>query len=161
MLDTSTLNPKAQLLAQAMLERFADWGRWARPYGPEDDPAADPESVSFEVPSPTHHSHSLRILLRGNSVEVHYDDGSPPGAAEKLFVFETGEEGSAFAAVVAFVADVVDERVVVGRERLSRLTQLLRGRDCADLPRFFHREELSGRVRRKLTSVVSWRGTYA
>ena len=45
-----------------------------------------PEDCWFGVIPPRHPTHRLYVAALGNSVEVRYDDGEPPGPAERTLV---------------------------------------------------------------------------
>ena len=57
---------------------------------------------SFSIAPPACPSHRLYIVTRGNSVEVRYDDGQPPGPAEKLFVELDRNPAEVAESVIAF-----------------------------------------------------------
>jgi hypothetical protein len=159
--ETDQLNATAQQLFNGIQSRYPAWASYARAYGPDEDPCAEPGSVCFEVPSPAHDGeHLLGIYLRGNTIEIAYEDNRPPGPAEMQFVFLDPDKTEPLEAALAFVADIMNDRVVVGRQRLPALVRLFRGRACADVPRCLRWEHLTEQERRKLWSIASWTGFY-
>jgi hypothetical protein len=93
-------------------------------------------------------------------VQVDYDDGEPPGAAEKCFFFETSDDDENVEAIMGFVEEIVSERILIVRERLSRIWRWVHGHDCDSLLRFKDRSDPILSTRRRLKSTYSWRGTY-
>jgi hypothetical protein len=158
-LETDGLNSTARLLMESVLRRYPAWASFASGYGPEEDAEAEPGSVCFEVPSPAHGGrHRLRIYLRGNTIEIAYHDDRPPGPAEAQFVFSERDKREAIESALDFVSEIINDRVVVGREILPALWRLLRGRACEDLPRFLCLGAITKRERRRLRRIVSWTG---
>lgn len=155
------LNESAQVLVAELSAALPDWARFLVDYGPQDDPQAAPGSIQLTVLPPAHPGHTLRVLLRGNTVEVVYDDARPPGPAEQVFAFNRPHVRDAARAVVAFVQEVIAERVVVVREPLGWVTRLLRGRQLKDVPWFRRREEVQAAAANRYPVVYSWRGTYS
>ncbi len=117
----------------------------------EDD---DLSGLCAVIAVPGSSEHVLRFRSEPNSVEVGYDDALPPGPAERLFVFEPHELEDALAhGVVAFVQELVNEEVLVVRERLflaGSRSQL----------RFRRRSELSRRAIARSLAIYSWGRTF-
>ena len=106
--------------------------------------------------SPAYHNHELSVVTRGNSVEVRYDNGEPPGPAETLFVdLDKDPEGVA-QDVNKFVGDVITGRVVVVREPLGIFSRWLR-RDRRSLARFQSAEDVQRAAANRYSAVYSWR----
>jgi len=158
MVKRGHLNDSAKVLVEELLAAFPSWDQFLSDYGPADDTDAEPGSVQLAVPIPVYQDHTLRILLRGNSVEIAYDDARPPGPAEKLFIFEPPELRPAARAIADFLQQLLAEEIVVVREPLGFLGRLLR-RDCTDLAWFRGAQELAATSARRYTKVYSWRGT--
>lgn len=118
------------------------------------------DEIWATIAVPGRRRHVLRFRVQSNWLEVHYDDKLPPGAAEQGFGFESHKADDAVDAVEAFMRDLVEERILVFRERLSGFWRLLRGQDCESLPGFITREKLLGRIRKNLHVVYSWKGSY-
>jgi len=98
--------------------RRRSWPVTASPYGPEEDREAEAGSVRLELAVPGHDAHRIRVLQRGNTIEVAYHDGQPPGPAEAQYVFAAGEERGAIGEAFDFVDGVLSGRVLAVREPL-------------------------------------------
>lgn len=109
-------NDTARLVLEEAARRA--WAATSYPYGPDQDREAERGSVRLEVSVPGLGSHRIDVLQRGNTIEVAYTDGSPPGPAESQFVFGRGEEAGAIHAAADFVDDLRSGRVVAVREPL-------------------------------------------
>jgi hypothetical protein len=94
--------------------------------------------------------------VSADEVQIHYYDGEPPGAAERLFTWDESDAVSALEEIARFVEDLLTARIVVVRERLPRFLSWLRGRDCDSLPWFVHTEELGQWKPHKIKAVYSW-----
>jgi len=127
---TMDLNPIAKILVNGAERR--SWPAKPLPYGPEEDYEAEVGSVQFEIPMPGQDSHRIRVLQRGNTIEIAYDDGLPPGPAEAQYVFKPGEEAGAIGEAFDFVDEILVGRVLAVREPLAWWVRLLvRGSDTA------------------------------
>jgi len=143
----------ARVLAAGIRAAFPGWDSAIHGHGPSDD-SGDLEIVT--VTPPAHPAHRLDVVLRGHSVEVRYHDTQPPGPAEKLFVdFEHNPE-AASNAVVAFLRDLTEGRVVVARRRLGLPTRLLRGDHCESLAEFHSVREVASAEAGRFTAVFRW-----
>lgn len=144
----------AELLVCHLLERFPDWVDPDREF----EQGAEWRDVSgYRV---SHHpGHVLRLLISTTRVQVDYDDGEPPGAAEMCFL-ETSDDDENIETVVEFVEEIVSEHKLIVRERLPRFWRWVRGLDCDSLLRFKDRSDPILRKRRRLKCIYSWRGTY-
>ncbi len=148
------LSMEAQVLLHEVRSQF---GESVAPQ-PSSDKTARPGDISLTVPSPGHPGHFLEIAQYGTVVEVRYDDARPPGPAERLWIAPEGQFLAAAQGVGAFLSDLVNENVVVVRERLGWLTRLFR-RDCEDLAWFREIEELAANTSARIVAVYSWHGT--
>ena len=90
----------------------------------------------------------VRILL------LSFSDGDPPGGAECQLICEEGAERLCVEAVIEFIQEIIDEMVVMGRERSVWLTV-----HKPLPPRFIASTEIEAKQRR-LLSVRSWKGRY-
>ena len=117
------LNGIAKLLVDEAKRR--SWPSSQRSYGPEEDHEAEVGSVQLELPVPSRDAHRIRVLQRGNTIEIAYDDGLPPGPAEAQFVFKPGEEAGAIGEAFDFVDELRDGRVLAVREPLAWWVRLL------------------------------------
>jgi hypothetical protein len=151
------LNPESQVLAEELSQRFPEWRDFADVHRGEAHYELEPGSLTVELASPVAgRNHRLGVQHRGDTFEVFYSDGEPPGPAEAQYIFAPGEERRAAAGAVQLMADVVEERVVTVRERIGRFLWL---QPTSQL-RFMRREELTERHRRRLVTVASWRSTF-
>ena len=110
------------LMAQA---KRRSWAMTHHPYGLEQDPEAEPGSVRLEIPVPGRDAHRVLVLQRGNTIEIAYHDGQPPGPVEAQFVFAPGEEEGAIGEAFDFVDEILDGRVLAVREPLAWWVRLL------------------------------------
>ena len=133
--------------ARHLLEHFPDWSELSKfdAHG----------NWSIFVASPTHPSHTLWILTRDNSVEVIYDDASPPGPAEKLFVGLDQRPAEVALEVGRFILDLMAGRVVVVRKRLGRLIRWLR-RNCDSIASFESAKSLNSARQEVIVAIYSW-----
>ena len=118
----------------------------------------DAANWSFCMVPPAHPSHRLQVVTRGNSVEVRYDDGEPPGPAEKLWVDLNRGPAAVADEVIRFLRELMSGRMVVVRERLGPVSSRLRGDGCKSLAWFRHLDELSRASRSDLLAIHSWTG---
>lgn len=110
----------------------------------------------YMVP-PTHPTHRLYIVTRYNAVEVRYDDGEPPGPAERLFADLDEDPAGVAAGVVEFVRDIIVGNVVVVRERIGRIATLLRTDHCGSLARFERADVVHRHRSTAIVAVYAWR----
>jgi hypothetical protein len=123
------LNATAKLLLDEAARR--SWVMTHRPYGPEEDRDAEPGSIRLEIPVPGRDTHRVHVLQRGNTVEIAYHDGLPPGPAEAQFIFAPGEEEGAIGEAFDFVDEILDGRVLAVREPLAWWARLMVRSDSA------------------------------
>jgi hypothetical protein len=145
------LNEPSRVLAEVLFHRFPDWISFAKVCG---GPGLG--TLIIEAPSPvTGRDQSLGVEDRGNAFEASYRFHHPPHPLEAHFTFGPGEERDAAAEVVQWLAEIVEERVVLVEERAG-LFPWSRGTGFT----LVAREELTEQPRRKPISVFSWRGTF-
>jgi hypothetical protein len=151
------LNSGSQVLASELFDRFPEWLPFAEVYEPVDPrDESDPGSLYLRVPSPVPNSRQhLGVHHRGDNFEVFYGDGEPPGPAEALFIYKPRSVREVATAAVDFLAEIVAERILLGRERPPRFLRFLHSQQ-----RFIPREELTAKRKRGLASITSWRGTF-
>lgn len=151
------MEPPTQLLTtanefvQLLLVQQPEWASHLQK--PPFDAKSD--AVTLTIPSPRNTDHQLRLLIRSNEIEVHYDDGEGPGAAEALFILDDADRTQSVRNVAQFINDIVNNKIVVVRRRLSRFTRFLRRYDCESLPEFLQSEKLP-RSQGKFAAVYSW-----
>ena len=155
MTDESGVRETLDLLSRALMRRFPDWS--SELSSPERDPYT--ERMWLHISVPGRQTHTLSFMIGGNEIEVHYADGEPPGAAERLFVFQDAQRAEAIESVADFVSKVVQEHVAMARERLPRLIRFIRRDDCDSLLRFMPPEEATQK-RKRMRAIYSWRRTY-
>ena len=111
---------------------------------------------SFCIVPPGYPSHRLQVDTRGDSVEVRYDDGEPPGPAEKLWVGLDKEPAAVAAEVIGFLRELMSGRVVVVRERLGPVSSRLRSDRCKSLAWFRGVDELRRGRHSKALAIYRW-----
>lgn len=154
-MDLAELNAVARALAAKILAAFPGWACALQPYGPSQDVEANTGDVRFAIAPPARPTHLLEVVLRGNCVEVRYHDSQPPGPAEQVFVDLDREPDAASDAVVSFLRDVIDGRVVIVREPLGRFIRLVRGRKYESLARFRSSTEVA-KTPDRYTALYHW-----
>jgi hypothetical protein len=133
---------------------FPDWAGALE--FPESRQDSIQEDCWFCVVPPGHPTHRLYVAALGDSVEIRYDDGEPPGPAERMLVRLDRDPAAVAEGVVAFVRDLTSGRVVVARERLDWFGRLIR-RDCKSLVWFREASDLVGRTG-TVAAVYRWDG---
>ena len=124
------LNPTAKKIVEEARRRAHPWAGEFQEYSSRRDPEAEQGSVCYAISIPNRPRHTLSILQRGNTVEVAYDDGLPPGPAEAQFVFGEGEEVGAIGEAFDFVDAILAGHIDVIREPSAWWIRLLfRGHD--------------------------------
>ena len=140
------------------LAAFPEWASALEIAGAGDD--SDDENCWFCIVPPKCPTHRLYVATRGNSVEVRYDDGKPPGPAEQTFIDLDQSAPAVAEAVVAFVRDVMSGRVVVVRERLGMFARWIRP-GCESLAWFRKATELEGRRSWTFAAVYRWEAEHS
>ncbi len=142
------MNEDAELLAQLLARELP-----ANHFDLRESDNPEPGSLTVELSSPTRGERKLFVRQIGNTVEVAYSSGkqTDAGPAEMQFVFNRGEQLEAFESVVNFVKQVVNEEIVVVREKFLLRRQTLLG--------FVARSDKPTKKRRVL-GYESWVGTY-
>jgi hypothetical protein len=130
---TMDLNATAQLILEEAKRRAVP--ATVEPHAPGDAREADPDSVSLTIPIADRPTHRLNVLQRGDTIEVAYHDGLPPGPAEAQFILERGQEPAVVRHAFDFVEAILQWRVRAVREPLPWWVRLVR-RDCDSLLRF-------------------------
>jgi hypothetical protein len=146
------LTELSEILWRQLFTRFPAWQEYAEIV--ESEANDDNKSLYVRVHAPADERSYLSILERLDCIEVSFSDGDPPGGAERQVIYEKGLERQCVEAVVEFIQGIIDEKVVIGRERSSWLT----GHKPLP-PRFITSTEI-GAMRRRLVSVRSWKGRY-
>lgn len=99
---------------------------------------------SLSIVPPTNPTHRLDVVTRGDSVEVRYHYGEPPGPVEALFVDLDRHPLEVAESIVGFVHDIIDGRVVVVRTRFFG-------------PRFQTLEQLNKSRASRDSAVYTWK----
>jgi hypothetical protein len=146
------LTKLSEILWREVFTRFPEWQEYAEIV--ESEASDDYKSLYVRVNSPADDESHLSILERDDCIEVSFSDGDPPGGSERQMVCEEGSEGLCVEAVMGFIQEIVEEKVVIGRERSSWLS----GREPLP-PRFVASTELE-RKGKRLVNVRSWKGRY-
>lgn len=144
--------PTRQFVA-TILEAFPDWAGTFETY----EIAEPDEDAWFGVAPPNHPGHRLSVVMRGNSAEVRYDDGEPPGPAEKLFVDMDREPVAVADAAIAFIHDLMNNRILVVRERLGVITRFIRRDRAQSVPSFRQSSELQNRKPGTFVAIYEWK----
>jgi hypothetical protein len=135
-----------------LFTRFPEWREYAEIV--ESEARDDYRSLCVRLHSPADEKSYLSILERDDRIEVSLSDGDPPGGAERQVVCEEGSGSLCVEAVIDFVQEIIDEKVVIGRERSSWPS----GHKPLP-PQFIASIEIEAKGKR-LVSVSSWKGTY-
>ncbi|HYJ33584.1 MAG TPA: hypothetical protein VE326_10230 [Candidatus Binatia bacterium] len=130
---------------------------------PELDPSVDSMTVhmSVRLPVPGRPGHELRADLYEEGATIAYDDGVPPGPAEKILVWGAASDGAILGAVIGALEEIFAGRVVLVREPLSGWVRFIRRQDCDSLLGFVPSEEFRrwpGRRRERLLGSWTWSG---
>lgn len=149
------MNEIARILTANILEAFPEWAASNRAGRPTRATSSDDETI-FEVAPPAHPAHRLKVVLRGNAVEVRYDDSQPPGPAEKMFVDFDRHPQRASQDVVAFLRDFTEGRIVVARSPLGLLVRLMRGERCQSLAAFRSAREITAADAPRYLAIYRW-----
>jgi hypothetical protein len=151
-MNREPLTEVSGILWRHLFTRFPEWQDLAEIV--ESETSGDYKSLYLQVYSPADEKSYLSILERADCIEVSFSDGDPPGGAESQIICEEGSESLCVEAVIDFIQEIIDEKVVIGRERSSRLT----GHKPLP-PQFISSTEIEAK-RRRLLSVRSWKGQF-
>jgi hypothetical protein len=151
-MNREPLTELSEILWRQVFTRFPEWQDHAESV--ESETSDDLKSLYVRVHSPADEKCYLSILERDDCIEVSFSDGDPPGGAERLIVCEEGAESLCVAAVIEFIQEIINEEVVIGRERSTWLTGYK-----PSPPQFIASTEIEGK-RKRLVSVGSWKGSY-
>jgi hypothetical protein len=156
-MNHTNVNGVARILVAKILTVFPGWESTIHRYGPKGDWSNnEPDLTIMTVTPPAQPTHRLDVVLRGNSVEVRYDDSRPPGPAEKLFVDFDREPEAASDVVVAFLRDLTEGHVVIARRPLGLLVRFMRGGHCQSLAEFRSAREIAAADVEGYTAVYKW-----
>lgn len=151
-----TLTEQTRRVAPLLAERL-------RTLHPELHPSVDSAQVhmSVHLPVPGRPGHELRADLYEEGATIAYDDGLPPGPAEKILVWGTASDGAILYAVIGAMEEVFANRVVLVREPLSGWVRFLRRQDCDSVLGFVPLEDFRRwpkRRRKRLLRSWTWSG---
>src|SRR5829696_8958729 len=149
-MNREPLTELSEILWRRLFTRFPEWQEYAEIV--ESEASDDLKSVHVRVQSPADEQSYLSILERGDCIEVGFSDGDPPGGAESLIICEEGSESLCVESAIEFVQDIIDEKIVIRRERSTWLT----GHKPLP-PQFIASTEIEAK-RRSLVSARSWKG---
>jgi hypothetical protein len=116
-MNREPLTELSEILWRQLFIRFPEWQEYAEIV--ESEASDDYKSLYVRVTSPADRESYLSILERDDCIEVSFSDGEPPGGAERQMVCEEGSESLCVEAVIEFIHEIMDEKVVIGRERSS------------------------------------------
>jgi len=151
-MNREPLTGLSKILWRQVFTRFPEWREYAEIV--ESEAGDDYKSLYVRVHSPADKESYLSILERDDCIEVSVSDGDPPGGAERQMVCEEGSESLCVEAAIEFIQEIIDEKVVIGRERSSWLS----GHKPFP-PQFIASTEIEAK-RKRLVSVLSWKGSY-
>ena len=146
------LTELSEILWRQVFTRFPEWQEYAEIV--ESEAGDDYKSLYMRIHSPVDDESYLSILERVDCIEVSFSDGDPPGGAERQIVCEEGSENLCVEAVIDFIEEIMDEKVVIGRGRSSWFT----GHKPLP-PQFIASTEIEAK-RKSLIGVRSWKGRY-
>lgn len=144
----ATGDQAASELAALLVELVPAWEEQLR----NREPGSDADEVCLSLPIPDNPPHRLDLRVMATEVEIAWDDGQPPGPAEKLFIFDASERAEAHRVVADLVADLRAGEVLVVRQRLGRFP----GPEGGSVPSFVRAEELAGIDPRRIAAVHCW-----
>ena len=150
--NTESLTELSGVLWWQVFTRFPEWQEYAEIV--ESEASNDLESLYVRVRSSADEQSYLSILERGDCIEVSFSDGHPPGGAESEIICDEGLESSCVEAALEFIQEIIDEKVVIGRERSTWLT----GHKPLP-PQFIISTEIEAKLGR-VVSIRSWKGRY-
>jgi len=150
--NTESLTELSSVLWRQLFIRFPEWHEYAEIV--ESEASDDYKSLYVRIRAPADGESYLLILERDDCIEVSFSDGAPPGGAERQIVCEQGSESLCVEAVIEFIQEIIDEKIVIGRERSSWLS----GHKPLP-PQFMASTEIEAN-RKMLVSVRSWKGKY-
>jgi hypothetical protein len=151
-MNRECLTELSEILWLQVFIRFPEWQEYAAIVDSEAN--GNYKRLYLRVHSPADDESYLSILERDDCIEVSFSDGDPPGGAERQMVCEEGSESLCVGAVIDFIQEIIDEKVVIGRERSSWLS----GHKPLP-PQFIATTEIEAN-RKRLVSVRSWKGRY-
>ena len=144
------LTTLSTVLLKSLIDRFPEWHVYVEDMESESEKSK--RSLCVRVPSPFDANRFIAIRERGDCIEVSFNDGKPPGGAERLFICEPNDEEQCVAAAMQFVEQLTDEKIVIARKSLSWLF----GKVLP--PSFIAANEIE--MKKGLVNIVSWRGAY-
>lgn len=140
----------SEILERILLYHFPEWAEYVHTSSlPEE--SEDCFEVLRLVVRRNLGGHTLSVFDRGDTFEIAYNDSIARGPAEQQIIFSDRSPEEGALAVVEWLRDFIDERIVVVRYRY----RWLRGDPYTLI--FFRRR---GQSTKKAISVISWRGTY-
>jgi hypothetical protein len=151
-MNREPLTELSEILWRQVFTRFPEWQEYAEFV--ESEAGVDYKSLYLRVHSPADNESHLSILERDDCIEVSVSDGEPPGGDERQIVCEEGSGSLCVEAVMEFIQEIIDEKVVIGRERSSWLS----GHKHLP-PQFIALTDIEAK-RKRLVSVRSWKGTH-
>lgn len=103
--------------------------------------------------------HELSVEICRTEATVAFSDGLPPGPAEAVFVWGDDPLAKGVGAVREHIDALVQGKVILVRERIPRVVQIIKRHDCDSLLWFVQIDDFKGwsaRRRRRALRVWSW-----
>jgi hypothetical protein len=147
----ATQQERMRILDDMLARLIPESRTWERKRYPRDTVARE-VTYCIEAASPAQlRDRSMVIHLRHDrDIQVEYHiDGERKRPFETFFLLPAGEEKDAIASIVAFVADILAERLV-----------LVDTKGIFGERRFVKRDSLSDLDRQRLSRIISWLGSY-
>jgi hypothetical protein len=140
----------SEVLKRVLLDHFPEWEEFVRASASPQESEDYFEALRLPVRQDLG-PHTLSVFDRGDTFEIAYNDSVARGPAEQQIIFGDGGPEEGALAVVEWLRDFIDERIVVVRHRCRWLWG-----DPYTLISFSER----GQRIEKPVAVISWRGTY-
>ena len=152
-MNKKSLTKLSETLKSELLAQFPEWQKYVEIFESHFN-SGKFSSLYVEIPSPIDENCFLSISDRDYCVEIGFYDGNPPGPAERQIGCSEGFEDEDVAEVIEFIKEIIDEKIVAGRERMFWLF----GNKAAP-PQFIETIGLD-KKRKKLVSICSWKGKF-
>jgi hypothetical protein len=152
-MNTDSLTHLSKIVWRKLFAKYPEWERFAETVVPDYEPEESKvRSLYLRVLSPADENCCLSVLERGDCIEIAFSDGRPPGGAERQIICDENSEGQCVNEAIEFIEDILNERVVLCRERATWPFRWWP-------PSFLDANEIESKKKRPV-SIRSWRGTF-